>query len=35
MMKTYETFKPRDYILETLSEEVCIKRILDYFKLKI
>jgi hypothetical protein len=35
MMKTYETFKPRDYILETLSEEVCIKRILDYFILKI
>ena len=35
MMKTYETFKPREYILETLSEEVCIKRILDYFKLKI
>jgi len=33
MIKTHETFKPRDYILETLSEEVCMKRILDYFNI--
>ena len=26
-------FAPRDYILRTLSDEVCMKRILDYFKM--
>jgi hypothetical protein len=33
MMSTYQSFTPRDYILRTLSDEVCMKRILDYFKL--
>lgn len=33
MMDQYMTFTPRDYILRTLSDEVCMKRILDYFKL--
>jgi hypothetical protein len=31
MLKEYQTFTPRDYILRTLSDEVCMKRILDYF----
>jgi glycosyltransferase involved in cell wall biosynthesis len=31
MMVTYQTFTPRDYVLRTLSDEVCMKRILDYF----
>ena len=26
-------FSPRDYILRTLSDEVCMRRILDYFKM--
>lgn len=26
-------FAPRDYILRTLSDEVCMRRILDYFKM--
>ena len=26
-------FAPRDYIVRTLSDEVCMKRILDYFKM--
>lgn len=33
MYKIYDTFTPRDYVLRTLSNEVCMKRILDYFKL--
>lgn len=33
MMDTYKEFTPRDYIVRTLSDEVCMKRILDYFKL--
>lgn len=33
MMTTYKSFTPRDYIVRTLSDEVCMKRILDYFKL--
>ena len=33
MMTTYKDFTPRDYIVRTLSDEVCMKRILDYFKL--
>lgn len=31
MMTNYKLFTPRDYILRTLSDEVCMKRILDYF----
>lgn len=33
MITQYETFTPRDYIVRTLSDEVCMRRILDYFKL--
>jgi hypothetical protein len=33
MMTTYKDFTPRDYIVRTLSDEVCMKRILDYFEL--
>jgi glycosyltransferase involved in cell wall biosynthesis len=33
MIKNYQTLTPRDYIMRTLSAEVCMKRILDYFKL--
>ncbi len=33
MMLSYESFTPRDYIVRTLSDEVCMRRILDYFKL--
>ena len=33
MMEEYKSFTPRDYIVRTLSDEVCMKRILDYFKL--
>ena len=33
MMNEYKSFTPRDYIVRTLSNEVCMKRILDYFKL--
>jgi hypothetical protein len=33
MMKYHSEFYPRDYILKTLSDEVCMNRILDYFKL--
>lgn len=29
MLHTWESFKPRDYILETLSPQVCIKRFLQ------
>ena len=32
MLTTYQTFTPRDYIVRTLSDEVCMRRILDYFK---
>jgi glycosyltransferase involved in cell wall biosynthesis len=31
MLTTYQSFTPRDYIIRTLSDEVCMKRILDYF----
>lgn len=31
MVNIYNTFTPRDYVLRTLSNEVCMKRILDYF----
>jgi hypothetical protein len=33
MMTKYTDFTPRDYVLRTLSDEVCMKRVLDYFKL--
>jgi hypothetical protein len=33
MMNEYDRFTPRDYVVRTLSDEVCMKRILDYFKL--
>jgi hypothetical protein len=33
MMSSYHIFTPRKYILETLSDEVCMKRILNYFSL--
>ena len=33
MMNTYQNFTPREYILRTLSDKVCMKRILDYFDL--
>lgn len=29
-----ESYKPRNYILENLSDSVCMKRILDYFEFK-
>lgn len=31
MLNSYQLFTPRDYIIRTLSDEVCMKRILDYF----
>jgi len=34
MLNTYQTFEPRKFIIETLSEEPCMQRILDYFDLK-
>ena len=34
MLTTYQTFTPRDYIVRTLSDEVCMRRILDYFDIK-
>jgi hypothetical protein len=33
MLNTYQTFEPRKFIIETLSEEPCMQRILDYFDL--
>jgi glycosyltransferase involved in cell wall biosynthesis len=33
MRSSYNTFTPRDYVLRTLSANVCMKRILDYFGL--
>jgi glycosyltransferase involved in cell wall biosynthesis len=33
MLENYTSFNPREYIEATLSDEVCMKRILDYFKL--
>jgi glycosyltransferase involved in cell wall biosynthesis len=33
MIAEYTSFTPREYILRTLSDEVCMRRILDYFKL--
>jgi hypothetical protein len=33
MLNNYLSFTPRNYIVKTLSDEVCMKRILDYFKL--
>ncbi len=34
MIETHSTFKPREYILETLSPEVCMDRLLDFVGLK-
>lgn len=34
MIMNYKNFSPREYIMENLSEEVCMKRILDYFDLE-
>jgi glycosyltransferase involved in cell wall biosynthesis len=31
MMINYESYTPRNYIINTLSDEICMKRILDYF----
>jgi len=31
MMQYYSYFNPRKYILENLTDEICMKRILDYF----
>lgn len=31
MLQKYNTFSPRKFIVENLSNEVCMKRILDYF----
>lgn len=33
MLDTYKIYNPRKYIEETLSDKVCMQRILDYFKL--
>lgn len=33
MLEKYTTFSPRKFIVENLSNEVCMKRILDYFNL--
>jgi hypothetical protein len=33
MMTQYKTFTPREYILRTLSDEVCMKRILKFFNI--
>lgn len=35
MLNNYQTFNPRKFILENLSEEVCMKRILYYFNLNV
>lgn len=35
MLTTYNSFTPRDYIIGTLSDEVCMRRILDYFDIKL
>jgi len=34
MLTRYAEFTPRDYILRTLSDEVCMKRVLNYFGLR-
>jgi glycosyltransferase involved in cell wall biosynthesis len=31
MMDNYKNFSPRDYIMNTLSDKVCMERILNYF----
>jgi hypothetical protein len=35
MLNKYQTFNPRKFILENLSEEKCMNKILDYFNFKI
>lgn len=34
MILDYKKYFPREYILNTLSDKVCMQRILDYFKMK-
>jgi hypothetical protein len=31
MLNTYQTFEPRQFIIDNLSEEACMKRILDWY----
>ena len=33
MLLNYKKYNPREYILENLSDKICMKRILEYFKL--
>ena len=35
MLRTYESFTPRDYVVKTLSPTACMDRILDYFELSV
>lgn len=35
MLRTYDSFTPRDYVLKTLAPAVCMDRILDYFGLTV
>ena len=35
MLKTWNDFTPRDYILENLTDEICMKRILNYFNIHV
>jgi hypothetical protein len=35
MLEIYSSFTPRNYILENLSDEVCMRRILNYFNIPI
>jgi GR25 family glycosyltransferase involved in LPS biosynthesis len=34
MTENLETYRPRDYILKTLTDSICMERILNYFNLK-
>ena len=34
MMLNYKKYEPRNYIINTLSDKVCMQKILDYFNLK-
>lgn len=34
IISNYQMYRPRDYIVRTLSDEVCMRRILDYFQFK-
>lgn len=35
ILNTYHLFSPRNYIVKTLSDKVCMQRILDYFQIKL